>query len=83
MTFMLKYSKHKKFNRQEYYRLAEIGILKHSERVELIEGIIFNKYTSTHRLFTQEEFETLKDVGLIKQSENVALINGELICQDS
>jgi Uma2 family endonuclease len=55
----------RKFTREDYYRLAELGVLREDERVELIEGEILQMVpigpehvTATHSLYYQSRCQS-------------------------
>ena len=67
------------FNVDEYYAMADAGILAHGERVELINGRIFLKYEGKPRLFNVDEYYAMADAGILAPDERVELIDGEII----
>ena len=67
------------FNVDEYYAMADAGILAHGERVELINGRIFLKYEGKPRLFNVDEYYAMADAGILSPDERVELIDGEII----
>ena len=73
----------KLFTVEQYHKLADIGIIKETDRVELINGVIINKYPVnnkiTRKLFTTEEYHKLAEIGIIKETDRVELINGDII----
>lgn len=67
-------------NATEYYRMAELGILKPDERVELLNGQIFMKFNfSKLRPITVEEYYQMAEGGILKPDEKLELINGQII----
>ncbi len=71
----------RRFNVNEYYRMAEVGILGEDERLELIEGDIIEKYSQPigRRRFTVEEYYRMAETGILREDERVELIEGEII----
>ena len=67
------------FDVDEYYAMADAGILAHGERVELIEGRIFLKYEGKPRLFNVDEYYAMAEAGILAPDERVELIDGEII----
>ncbi len=67
------------FNVDEYYAMADAGILVEGDRVELIDGRIFHKYEGKPRLFNVDEYYAMADAGILAPDERVELIDGEII----
>ena len=67
------------FDVDEYYAMADAGILAHGERVELINGRIFLKYEGKPRLFNVDEYYAMAEAGILVPDERVELIDGEII----
>lgn len=68
------------FNVDEYHRLAEVGILRPDERLELLEGVIYLKYggPDDHRRFHVDEYYRMAEAGILQPDERVELIDGEI-----
>ena len=67
------------FDVDEYYAMADAGILAEGERLELIGGVIFSKYEGKPRLFDVDEYYAMADAGILSPGERVELIDGEII----
>ena len=67
------------FNVDDYYAMADAGILAPDERVELIDGRIYSKYEGKPRLFNVDEYYAMADAGILAPDERVELIDGEII----
>ena len=67
------------FDVDEYYAMADAGILAEGERLELIGGVIFSKYEGKPRLFDVDEYYALAEAGILRPGERVELIDGEII----
>lgn len=69
-----------RFTVDEYHRMAETGIIGYDENLELLHGLIVEKYTPGHlRLFTVDEYEAMLDAGILRSGEPVELLQGEII----
>ena len=67
------------FNVDEYYAMAEAGILAEGEHLELISGRIYHTYSAEPRLFDVDEYYAMSEAGILKPDERVELIDGEII----
>ena len=67
------------FNVDEYYAMADAGILAEDERLELLGGRIFHTYSGEPRLFNVDEYYAMAEAGILSRNERVELINGEII----
>jgi Uma2 family endonuclease len=67
------------FNVDEYYKLAEIGVLRPEEHLELLQGEIFEKFPPALRLFTADEYEKMAEAGILDEDEHVELIAGRIL----
>lgn len=65
----------RRFSANEYYRMAEAGILP--DRVELIDGRII--WGDTERRFNVVEFRQMIDAGILSSDERHELIDGEIM----
>ena len=67
----------RKFTVDEFYRLAEIGVLRQSERLELIDGEIIEHHADAEpepRCFTLDEYAIMAAAGLIHDGDRIALV---------
>ncbi len=67
------------FDVDEYYSMADAGILAEGERLELINGRIFHTHSGEPRLFTVDEYYAMAEAGILSQDERVELVHGEII----
>ena len=69
----------RRFNTDEYHRLAEAGILRPGEHVELLDGVIYEKHTNGRkRRFSVEEYYKMARGGVLKPDEKLELIEGRI-----
>ena len=69
----------RRFSVDEYYAMAEAGILGPDERVELLDGVIYTKHPSAIRRFTVDEYYAMAGAGILGPDERVELLAGEII----
>ena len=72
----------RKFTVDEFYRLAEIGVLRQSERLELIDGEIIEHHADAEpepRCFTLDEYAIMAAAGLIHDGDRIALVEEGLV----
>ena len=67
------------FDVDEYYAMADAGILAEGEHLELIDGRIYSRYEDKPRLFSVDEYYAMADAGILAPDERVELIDGEII----
>lgn len=69
------------FNVREYYAMARAGILRHDEKLELIEGTIIRKHAAppAPRLFNVDEYYAMAQAGILGEDDRVELIAGEVV----
>ena len=68
------------FNVDEYYAMAHAGILTEDDRVELLAGEIFEKYTNgKRRLFDVDEYYAMAEAGILSEDDRVELLDGEIV----
>jgi len=66
------------FTVDEYYRMAEVGILPAEGRMELIEGVIYEG-AGMRRRFTVDDLQRMVEAGILHEDERVELIGGEVV----
>ena len=69
----------RRFNVDEYYKMAEIGILPWGGGYELIDGIVCLKGHGTPRRFNVDEYYKMAEAGILSHDERVELVNGEIV----
>jgi len=69
----------RRFNVDEYYKMAEIGILPWGGGYELIDGIVCLKGHGTPRRFTVDDYYKMAEAGILSHDERVELVNGEIV----
>lgn len=72
------------FNVDEYYLMAKAGILTEDDRVELIAGVIIDKYAvgaayAGRHLFNIDEYYAMADAGILAEDDRVEMIAGEIV----
>ncbi len=69
----------RRFTTEEYHRLAEIGVLHSGENVELLNGLVYEKYTDGgERRFTAEEYHAMLRAGILHEDDRTELIEGRI-----
>lgn len=69
----------RRFTVAEYMRMAEVGLLREDERVELIWGEIVEREEGKRRLFSVGDYLCLAESGILPESERIELIRGEIV----
>ncbi len=73
-------TKPRRFDVNEYYAMAEAGILTEDDRVELLDGEIFEMYTDgKRRLFDVDEYYAMGEAGILSEDDRVELLDGEIV----
>ncbi len=69
------------FDVRDYYAMARAGILRHDEKLELIEGTIIRKHAAppAPRLFNVDEYYAMAQAGILGEDDRVELIEGEIV----
>jgi Uma2 family endonuclease len=82
---MTPHVKHRLFNVDDYYRMADAGILDEDSNVELIEGAVLLKHeedgrpAGCRRLFNVDEYYRMAEFGIVREDERLELLEGEII----
>jgi Uma2 family endonuclease len=66
------------FNVDEYYRMAEVGILPAEGGMELIDGVVYEG-AGMRRRFTLDDLQRMVEAGILNEDERVELIGGEVV----
>lgn len=72
----------RRFSVREYHRMAEVGILHEDDRVELIEGDVWEKHAPGDlplRRFCVSEYHRMAEAGILHEDERVELIEGMIV----
>jgi len=70
----------RRFTVDEYYKLAEAGIIPWGNSIELIDGEIIERKTDpAPRRFTVDEYYWMAELGIFGPEERVELVEGEII----
>ena len=77
---MVTETKPRLFDVDEYYAMAKAGILTEDDRVELLDGEIFEKWTNgRRRLFDVDEYYAMAEAGILNENDRVELLDGEIV----
>ena len=68
----------RRFNVDEYYKMAEIGILPEGG-CELLGGVVYMKGVDRPWRFTVDDYYAMAEAGILTHDERVELVNGEII----
>lgn len=72
----------RRLNVDEYHRMAQAGILRREDHVELIEGVIIEKHAPggpRPRDLTVAEYHRMGEAGILDEDDRVELIEGVLV----
>ena len=69
----------RRFNVDEYHKMAEIGILPIGSGYELVNGVVCLRGHGTPRRFTVDEYYKMAEAGILDWEERVELLNGEIV----
>lgn len=69
----------RRFTVADYMRMAEVGLLREDERVELIWGEIVEREEGKRRPFSVGDYLCLAESGILQESERIELIRGEIV----
>ena len=77
---MVAETKRRLFNVDEYYAMADAGILTEDDRVELLAGEIVEMWTGgTRRPFNVDEYYAMVEAGILAEDDRVELLDGEIV----
>jgi Uma2 family endonuclease len=68
-----------RFNVQDYYRLAEIGVLQEDASVELLNGKILDRSDASLHRFTVKDYYRMAETGVLRPGQRVELVDGRII----
>lgn len=64
---------------KDYHSMVEKGILNANHKVELLDGIIYEKYTAQPYRISAKMYDRMIEAGILDENDYVELINGEII----
>jgi Uma2 family endonuclease len=68
-----------RFDVREYYRMAEIGVLREDASVELLNGKILDRSEATLHRFSIKDYYRMAETGVIRPDDRVELLDGRII----
>jgi len=68
-----------KFNAEDYYRMAEIGVLQWDTGIELLDGKIYDRSDGTLHRFSVKDYYRLAEAGVLRPDARVELVDGRII----
>jgi Uma2 family endonuclease len=68
-----------RFNVEEYYRMAEIGVLREDASVELLEGTIIDRSDAALHRFSVKDYYRMAETGVLRPDARVELVDGRII----
>lgn len=69
----------RRFDVREYYQMADEACILHPrEHVELLDGIVYHKYTGERRRYTASDARHMVQRGVLHPRERLELIDGQL-----
>jgi Uma2 family endonuclease len=68
-----------RFNVKEYYRMAEIGVLREDASVELLNGKIIDRSDAALHRFSVKDYYRMAETGVLRPDARVELLDGRII----
>ncbi len=68
-----------RFNVKEYYRMAEIGVLREDASVELLNGKILDRSDAVLHRFSVKDYYRMAETGVLRRGARVELLDGRII----
>jgi Uma2 family endonuclease len=68
-----------RFNVEEYYRMAEIGVLQEDASVELLNGKIIDRSDAALHRFSVRDYYRMAEMGVLRPDSRVELLDGKII----
>jgi Uma2 family endonuclease len=68
-----------RFNVKEYYRMAEIGVLREDASVELLNGKIVDRSDAALHRFSVKDYYRMAETGVLRPGARVELLDGRIM----